>query len=123
MDDRRNHARFHLWLPARIEGAGEDSQLAVGHDVSQGGALLVTAAELEVGEIVTVVVSIPLEDGPELSLEASVLRCEPNAEDPNGLWPYQVALQFREDVPELEKLLRKHSEVLQGMTDTSEQNS
>ena len=120
MEDRRNHARFRLWLPARIEGAGEDSQLAVGHDLSRGGALLVTSSELEVGEHVALVVTIPPESGRELSLRASVVRCEPNAEDPNSFWPFQIALQFLEEVPELEKLLRKHSEVLHGMTESSE---
>jgi hypothetical protein len=123
MDERRNHARFRLWLPARIEGAGEDSQLAVGHDLSRGGALLVTSAELPVGEEVTLVVTIPPEEGSELTFRANVTRCEPNAEDPSSLWPFQVALQFVEEVPELETLLRKHSEVLHGMTDASEQGT
>lgn len=121
MPDRRNHPRFRLWLPARLE-AGGDVRLAVGHDMSQGGSLLVTSRALDVGARVKLVFTIPPNEGTELALEGEVLRCESNAQDPDGLWPYQIALAFERMAPELENLLREHSAVVEGVAEASEQN-
>ncbi|HHH26774.1 MAG TPA: PilZ domain-containing protein, partial [Polyangiaceae bacterium] len=49
-DERRLHERYRAWLPARIGGESVEMQLAIGHDMSQGGALLVTRTELAVGD-------------------------------------------------------------------------
>jgi hypothetical protein len=80
--------------------------MAVGHDMGRHGALLVTELPLEVGAQIHIRVRIPPEDGPESALEARVLRCQPNAEDPSGLWPYEVAVSFLEESPEIEERLR-----------------
>jgi len=122
-DDRRHHARFRLWLPTQIEGAGEEMQLAIGHDVSQGGVLLVTSEALSVGDSVRLVVRIPPEEGKTITLNARVLRCSPNEQDPQGLWPFQAALEFEESVPELEKLIREHTDMVEGLADAGEQTS
>jgi hypothetical protein len=120
-DDRRHHRRFRLWLPARIEG--EESQLAVGHDMSQTGSLLVTSAVLAVGDRVRIYLRIPPDDeGEEIEIAARVVRCEPNPEDPQGLWPVAVAVEFEEEAPRLERLLREHLTVVQGMSDAGEQD-
>jgi hypothetical protein len=114
-EERRQHDRYRLWLPARIEGQGDEPQLAVGHDMSQGGSLLVTDTELEVGSDIRVHVRIPPDAKQERVLEAKVLRCTKNPADPDSLWPYQIAVVFKDAVPELDELLREHMAVLEGI--------
>jgi hypothetical protein len=120
MDDRRLHDRYRLWIPARIEGEGEPTRLAVGHDMSQKGSLMVTNVELEVGRHIVLFVCIPPDTKTERKIEAHVLRCERNTADPNGLWPYQIAVEFTEADPGLEKLLRAHPDVVEGIADSRE---
>ncbi|MBI4699631.1 MAG: PilZ domain-containing protein [Deltaproteobacteria bacterium] len=121
MRDKRRYQRFRLWLPARLEGEGGQTRLAVGHDMSQKGSLLVTSGQLEVGAPVTLHVSIPPEGGQERPIHARIVRVEPNTKDPEGLWPYRVAVEFVDAAPELEDLLREQAANLEGLTDKSEQ--
>ena len=58
-DERRLHERYRAWLPAQIGGESVEMQLAIGHDMSQGGALLVTRSELEIGASITLEVQVP----------------------------------------------------------------
>jgi hypothetical protein len=118
-DNRREHARYRLWLPARIGGAEPDEStpttLAIGHDMSQGGSLLVTNVELRVGANIEMYVRIPHDAPEETVLGATVVRCTKNHADPHGLWPYEVAVSFHETNPDLEQLLREQVAVLEGM--------
>lgn len=120
--ERRLHDRYRLWLPARIAGADDRVQLAVGHDMSQKGSLLVTDVELQVGADIVLHVQIPPEAGDERRMEARVVRCDRNDADPNGLWPYRIAVEFTKADPGLEKELRSHVEVLQGVAESGEQD-
>ena len=114
-DERREHDRYRLWLPARIEGGGEAPHLAVGHDMSSGGSLLVTDTELAIGADIKVHVRIPPDAAEERVLDAKVLRCTKNPADPDSLWPYQIAVAFDDAIPELDELLREHLAVLEGL--------
>ena len=119
--ERRAHPRYRLWLPARIEGDEHDSRLAIGHDMSQSGSLLVTRQQLQTGAHVRIFVRIPPDGDDEYAISARVVRVEPNDADPEGLWPTRVAVEFDEPEPEVERLLRSHSECLEGVADASEQ--
>jgi hypothetical protein len=107
-EERRHHPRYRLWLPTRIEGRDHEARLAIGHDISQTGSLLVTNAELEVGAPIVMFVRIPPEGEDEQRIAARVVRCGPNAADPDGLWPFQIAVEFDEAEPALEALAREH---------------
>ena len=120
--DRRAHPRYRLWLPARIEGDDQPSRLAIGHDVSQTGSLLVTRQQLAMGQQVRIFVRIPPDGEDEVAVRARVVRVEPNDADPEGLWPTRVAVEFDQPYPEIETLLRSHSECLEGVADASEQS-
>ena len=50
-----------------------------------------------------------------------IVRVEPNTSDPNGLWPYRIAVEFTEPQPDLELALRGQSSHLEGLTDDGEQ--
>jgi hypothetical protein len=119
--DRRIHSRYKLWIPARLEGESGPVRLAVGHDISQGGALLVTSGQPAPGDRVQLFVRIPPNAEDELEICATVLRVEPNSEDPNGIWPFQIALEFDRPQPDLEATMREHSRMLEGMADAGEQ--
>ncbi len=120
-EERRLHDRYRLWLPARLEGGSRDTPtLAIGHDMSQGGSLMVTNAELAVGEHIEVHVRIPPDAEEERVLGATVLRCSHNPADPDSLWPFQVAVSFDEPDPELETSLREQMAVLEGVSDAIE---
>ena len=84
--------------------------------------MLVTAEELQVGDEVRLTVRIPPDEGKQIELSARVLRCSPNEQDPQGLWPFQVALEFEKEVPQLEALIREHSEMVEGLAETGEQS-
>ena len=98
-------------------------RLAVGHDMSQGGALLVTSGKPAPGERVQLFVRVPPNAEAEREIGARVLRVEPNQADPNGIWPFQIALEFDEPQSDLEATMRQHSRMLEGLADAGEQTS
>ena len=102
--ERRSSDRYRLWLPISIPALREG--LAVGHDASKGGLLMVTASTVEVGALVTISFHMPPDDPVEHTLVGRVVRVERNDADPDGLWPHRMALEFDHPVPELESLLQ-----------------
>ncbi len=102
-DVTRRSRRYEVWLPVRIEEL--TAGMAVSHNASGRGMLLVTAATLEVGADVHVVVSLPPDATKEKELHGRVVRVEKNDEDPDGLWPHRMAVEFDEPTDELETVL------------------
>jgi hypothetical protein len=103
VEDRRRAERYDKWLPVRIDG--ESAGLAVTHNTSQTGAMMVTASTYEAGAAVRVTFEFP--EGGALEVAARVVRSGPNPDDPNGLWPYSLALEFEEPQPDLEARFRQ----------------
>ncbi|MCB9578494.1 MAG: PilZ domain-containing protein [Polyangiaceae bacterium] len=79
--------------------------VAVSHDASDRGMMLVTASRLEIGAEVTIVLTVPPEGGEERRVHGHVVRVEPNLEDPQGMWPHRMAVEFDHKVPEVERVL------------------
>lgn len=98
----RRTQRFVVWLPVRVEELAEG--MAVSHNVSGQGLLMVTASVLEVGSPVTITFAIPPDDA-QKTAHGRVVRVEPNRDDPEGLWRHRLAVEFDEPVPELEAVL------------------
>ena len=63
------------------------------HNIGAGGMMMVLGSDLSVGESVRVTFRLPPGDV-EHQLRGTVLRIEPNTEDPEGSWPMRVAVQF-----------------------------
>lgn len=97
--DRRTERRFEVWLPVKVDSLKEG--IAVTHNVSQGGALMVTASTLEPGAAVHITLNIP-DSNETHELDGRVVRVEPNVDDPHGLWPHRLAVEFDDAVPELD---------------------
>jgi hypothetical protein len=107
--ERREHRRLRFWLPLQleVEGTGEkiEEGMAVSHDASDGGFLLVCSQRCPVGAPIHLTFSIPPGGPLTVRVGATVVRVSSNDEDPDGLWPYKVAVQFDEPVPDLEAYL------------------
>ncbi len=104
MEKRRN-TRYTLWFPVDITTEGERRTLAVAKDASQTGIGISSPAGLEVGEQVTLSFRVPPGTGTEQKVTGRVTRHERNPDDPNGLWPYRIGIEFEDAMPELEQLL------------------
>lgn len=78
-------------------------------NISATGMRIAVSNELRVGQLVTVRLCIPRTSrstvgsadatsnpatSEEHHLQARVVRVEPNADDPEGMWPYRAALRF-----------------------------
>jgi hypothetical protein len=101
--ERREHQRRRFWLPVEVEGI--DGGFAVSHDASEHGLLLVCSSTLDVGAAVKLKMRLPPGGPVEVPISARVVRVAPNEEDPQGLWPYKMAVQFDEPLAELERYL------------------
>ncbi|HEX2676972.1 MAG TPA: PilZ domain-containing protein [Polyangiales bacterium] len=91
---RREHARYKLWLPVQMSAGGE-AKLAVVHNMGAGGMLIALCAEVKVGEPVSVRFQLPTGDS-QRELQAHIVHVERNAEDPDGEWPFKVGIAFDE---------------------------
>jgi len=101
--DQRKHHRFTTWLPVRLEATGTEARLGVTHNVSESGVLLVSNASLSAGDPVTIRYRItPLESSESYAI-GKIVRVDRNDDDPNGLWPYRVAVQFEAPLEGLEE--------------------
>ena len=101
--ERREHRRRRFWLP--VEMTGVDGGVAICHDASDVGLLLACRSQPEIGAPVEVTLRIPPGGPVVVPVGGKVVRAGPNEQDPEGLWPYSVAMQFDEPVEDLEAYL------------------
>ena len=99
---RRNRERYEVWLPVKVNALREG--IAATHDASSRGILMVTASTLEAGSPIDVSIKLP---GAAMFRRVSgrVVRVEENPEDPHGLWPHRVAVEFDQAQPDLEEII------------------
>lgn len=103
--ERRVHRRRPFWLPVMVDQLEES--FAVSHDASDSGLLLVCNRKLAAGATVSLRFSVPPGGIVELNVTARVVRVTHNDEDPDGIWPFKMAVQFEHPVPQLEEYLSK----------------
>lgn len=96
---RRDNSRYEVWIPVKIDALREG--IAVTHDASSRGVLMLTASTLTEGSPVEISLKLPDEPVPR-RVTGRVVRVEANAADPRGLWPHRMAVEFDEEVPDLE---------------------
>lgn len=66
---------------------------------------MVAASTLAVGERVSITFQIPPAGSVERHVTGRVVRIERNESDPQGIWPYRMAVEFDAEVPELERIV------------------
>lgn len=98
--ENRRSRRVKTWFPVRMRH-GERRNTAVAKDVSAKGILLAARRQLELGSEVHVSLHVDPEAGCPRLVQGRVVRQEPNSNDPGGLWPYKVAIEFDQPDDEL----------------------
>ena len=94
-------------------GALKD-HLAISRDVSSKGIQLSAATDLEPGSRVTITFRVLPDDDEMRFVEGRVVRVEENTDDPDGLWPLRIAVEFDEPIPDLEEQLAVAAESQRG---------
>lgn len=97
---RRKHNRYELWFPVELRGECVQGA-AVNHNISAGGMLIALSAQLQEGEPINVTFRMPPDLQQEVVVPGRIARVEHNRADPDGMWPYRIAVAFDEVDPEL----------------------
>ena len=111
---RREHGRYQVWFPVRVETGGVDA-MAFNHNIGSGGMLIAIGTDLQVGEAVTVTFQLP-PDGKQRQVKGTILRIEDNVEDPEGMWPQRMAVSFDEVDDDLIPLLESAANYLESLS-------
>lgn len=106
MVQQRQHGRYRIWFPVRVTSNAVDG-MAVNHNISAGGMLIALSARLEVDSEVEIRFSVPTAAQSERVMRGKVVRIEDNADDPDGLWPYRMAVAFEDADPDLIPILER----------------
>jgi hypothetical protein len=83
----------------------DEEGLAISFDATGRGLLIGSAIRVEEGDVLTVTFQVPDTDGEERTIEGRVLRVTPNEDDPGGMWPRRLAIEFDEPVPDMESVI------------------
>jgi hypothetical protein len=113
---RRGHVRYQIWFPVQLDGVSQP-KIAMTHNTSASGMLVAIASQLAVGEPVVLQFHLP-PDGTEHRLSGRVMRIEPNAQDPEGTWPFRAAIVFDEVAEQLQPLLEEAAARLDSVQPT-----
>jgi hypothetical protein len=93
--ERRIAVRHFACFPAHIERPDGDKRVAMIHDLSVSGALLVVRADLASGEAVSLKLHVSGDpDSRTRSTHARVVRTEALEPTDRALWSHRVAVQF-----------------------------
>jgi hypothetical protein len=113
VEERREHARYEVWFPVRIEAAGGDGEaLAVSKDAGSGGISISSAKAFQVGARVKVAFRGPSENSVEREVAGIIVRFDRNPDALHGnVWPYRMAIAFDSPLPELEGVMRVEKEL------------
>jgi hypothetical protein len=104
VEDRRREPRYDLAVPIRVDGVKYG--LAVTHNASQNGLLVVLASAVDIGTAITL--TFQGAGASQKPLRATVVRSDRNVDDPGGLWPFRVGLHLDEPIEDLETLRALH---------------
>jgi hypothetical protein len=97
--DRRDETRHTAWFSVRLDAGELGECMALTRNVSRRGTLLCSAERFTVGAPVTIEVHLQAGEEPPRRIQGTIVRLTPNDEDPDGLWPYKIAVEF--DDPDL----------------------
>jgi hypothetical protein len=113
--EQRQHARYQIWFPVQVDGGDLENAMAINHNIGAGGMLIALSAELKTGTEVAVTFRLPPDGDVERRLQGQIVRIERNNDDPDGVWPYRMAIAFDQVagdlVPFLEKAVGRISEI------------
>lgn len=88
-EERRANPRIPAYLPGEIELAGGQASVAITHDLSTTGLLVLARHELEIGSAVKLKVAFHHE---EVHITGKVVRREDVDPELGSIWRYQVGV-------------------------------
>ena len=101
--ERRVGVRHFACFPAHLEQPDGGKHIAMMHDLSVSGALLVVRAELAVDDVVSLQLYVTGDpDSRTRATHARVVRVEPLEPTERALWSHRVAVQFDEPLTDFE---------------------
>lgn len=100
-DERRGGERHLAWFPIRVEGDDFDEGMAIAKNISRGGLLLASPQKLVIGAPVRLALHLDPESGKAREVEGTIVRMETNEEDPDGMFPHRMGVEFDDPDPEL----------------------
>jgi hypothetical protein len=114
--ERRIGVRHFACFPADLERPERGKRVAMIHDLSITGALLVVRAELAVGDDVSLQLYVTGDpDSRSRATHARVVRIEPLAPTERALWSHRVGVQFDSPLtdfePEIEALAARQRQL------------
>ena len=112
--ERRDGDRYQAWFPVQFTAGALKDHLAISRDVSSRGIQLSAATDLEPGSHVTISFRVLPDDEELCFVEGTVVRVEGNTDDPDGLWPLRIAVEFDQPVPDLDRQLAAAAESQRG---------
>ncbi len=112
--ERRTEPRYRLWLP--VYSNSLSGGVAITHDVSTSGMLLLTRSAPALGQQVDLRFCLTAQAERTFEIHAVVVRVLPNDEDPEGLWRFQLAVEYVQPQPDMGPLLREVAERLSART-------
>ena len=97
--NRRAQQRHTAWFPVRLDAEELGECIGVTKNVSARGVLLCSADKFVVGAPVTVELHLDPGKQEPRRVQGTIVRLTRNEDDPEGLWPYKMAVEFEEPEP------------------------
>lgn len=108
--EKREYRRYKILFPVTIRVDDEDI-VAVCRDASVGGALIAAQAPVELGATVVARFRVSTELRDERTITATVVRQELSTDEMQLAFPYRIALDFDEPLPDLLDDLERRSSI------------
>jgi hypothetical protein len=93
----RAHDRYAVWLPVQVSGDEIEGAIGVSKNASEGGVLISATGPLDIGARVTLTFTLIGTDGKdptEHAIPGTIVRVDPNVDDPDGAFPFRIAAKF-----------------------------
>jgi hypothetical protein len=100
--ERRGEPRHFACFPAHVQRPSGSTRMALIHELSITGALLLTRSTLEVGEEIRLSLYLSEDTTDARTAVARVLRIAPRDADHAEVWHHSVAVQFTEPLRDCE---------------------
>lgn len=105
--DRRGEDRHVAWFPIRLDAEDLGQGLAIAKDVSASGIGIASTFRYAVGAPVVLTLHLDPETGEAREVTGTIVRMMANDEDPEGMWPYKIGIEFDDPDPDLVEAIRR----------------
>jgi hypothetical protein len=105
--DRRADERHFACFPAHVKRPGGSTRMALIHDLSVSGALLLTRQQLEIGDSIELLLYLAEDMDQPRRTGARVVRVEPREGKRAEVWRYSTAVRFDEPLADCEAEIKE----------------